>query len=149
MTSVQVEYRRANIETLRQLLKVFSRAFEDAETYESAPPSDEYLDSLLRREDYIPLVAIIGDQVVGGLIAYVLRKFEQERSEIYIYDLAVLKEFRRRHIATELINNLRAIATDIGAWVIYVQADYGDDPAIKLYESLGSREDVMHFDIIP
>ena len=149
MSFAQVECQRANIETLRQLLKVFSRAFEDAKTYESAPPSDEYLDSLLRREDCIPLVAIIGDKVVGGLIAYVLRKFEQERSEIYIYDLAVLEEFRRRHIATELINNLRAIAMDIGAWVIYVQADYGDDPAIKLYESLGKREDVMHFDIMP
>jgi aminoglycoside 3-N-acetyltransferase I len=28
-----------------------------------------------------------------------------------------------------------------------VQADYGDDPAIALYEKLGRREDVMHFDI--
>lgn len=149
MRSVQVKYERASIETLRQLLKVFSMAFEDAETYESSPPSDEYLDSLLRREDCIPLVAIVDDKVVGGLIAYILRKFEQERSEIYIYDLAVLEKFRRRHIATGLINNLRAIAADIGAWVIYVQADYGDDPAIKLYESLGKREDVMHFDIMP
>jgi aminoglycoside 3-N-acetyltransferase I len=31
--------------------------------------------------------------------------------------------------------------------VIYVQADYGDDPAIALYTKLGAREDVMHFDI--
>jgi aminoglycoside 3-N-acetyltransferase I len=36
-----------------------------------------------------------------------------------------------------------------GAWVIYVQADYGDDPAIALYSKLGTREDVMHFDIAP
>jgi len=27
--------------------------------------------------------------VVGGLAAYVLEKFEQQRREIYIYDLAV------------------------------------------------------------
>ena len=33
------------------------------------------------------------------------------------------------------------------AWVIYVQADYGDDPAIALYEKLGVREEVLHFDI--
>jgi len=31
--------------------------------------------------------------------------------------------------------------------MLYVQADYGDDPAIALYEKLGTREDVMHFDI--
>ena len=33
--------------------------------------------------------------------------------------------------------------------MIYVQADYGDDPAIALYDKLGTREDVMHFDIPP
>ena len=31
--------------------------------------------------------------------------------------------------------------------MLYVQADYGDDPAIALYEKLGTREDVVHFDI--
>jgi aminoglycoside 3-N-acetyltransferase I len=31
--------------------------------------------------------------------------------------------------------------------VIFVQADRGDDPAIKLYEGLGIREDVHHFDL--
>jgi len=31
--------------------------------------------------------------------------------------------------------------------VVYVQADYGDDPTIALYEKLGVREDVLHFDI--
>lgn len=30
---------------------------------------------------------------------------------------------------------------------MYVQADYGDEPAIALYTKLGVREDVMHFDI--
>ncbi|ALO45787.1 Gentamicin 3'-N-acetyltransferase [Pseudohongiella spirulinae] len=34
-----------------------------------------------------------------------------------------------------------------GAWVVYVQADYGDEPAVALYTKLGTREDVMHFDI--
>jgi aminoglycoside 3-N-acetyltransferase I len=28
-----------------------------------------------------------------------------------------------------------------------VQADHGDDPAIALYTKLGTREDVLHFDI--
>ena len=137
------------IDQLRDLLQVFSVAFDDQESYQSAIPSAEYLNKLLAREDFIPLVAIVDGKVVGGLAAYVLQKFEQERSEIYIYDLAVLEEFRRQHIATGLINKLREIAREIGAWVIYVQADHGDDPAIKLYESLGTREDVLHFDIEP
>ena len=42
---------------------------------------------------------------------------------------------------------LGEIARARGAWVMYVQADRGDQPAIRLYESLGTREDVHHFDI--
>jgi aminoglycoside 3-N-acetyltransferase I len=42
---------------------------------------------------------------------------------------------------------LRELAARRGVWVIYVQADYGDAPAIALYDKLGAREDVMHFDI--
>jgi aminoglycoside 3-N-acetyltransferase I len=42
---------------------------------------------------------------------------------------------------------LRDIARRRGAWVIFVQADYGDEAAIALYTKLGEREDVMHFDI--
>lgn len=141
--------RKSDLLEFKQLLRVFADAFEDLQTYQSAVPSDEYLDSLLAREDFIPLVAIADGKVVGGLAAYVLQKFEQERSEIYIYDLAVLEAYRRRGIATGLINKLREIARERGAWVIYVQADHGDDPAIRLYESLGVREDVLHFDIKP
>lgn len=140
---------RPNLKRFHEMLGVFAVAFKDHESYQSAVPSDEYLNGLLAREDFIPLAAIADGKVVGGLAAYVLQKFEQERSEIYIYDLAVLEEYRRRGIATGLINKLREIASEIGAWIIFVQADHGDDPAIKLYESLGVREDVLHFDIEP
>jgi aminoglycoside 3-N-acetyltransferase I len=85
--------------------------------------------------------------VVGGLAAYELEKFEQDRREIYIYDLAVVEQHRRKGIATQLIEELRRIAKARGAYVIFVQADLGDAPAIRLYESLGRRESVYHFDI--
>ena len=144
-----MDFIRPGIVHLKDLLLVFADAFEDHDSYQSAIPSDDYLNALLAREDFIPLVAVVDGKVVGGLAAYVLQKFEQERSEIYIYDLAVDEEYRRQHIATGLINKLREIAREIGAWVIYVQADPPDEPAVKLYESLGTREDVLHFDIEP
>ena len=59
------------------------------------------------------------------------------------------KTHRRQGVATALIEQLGEIASGRGAWVIYVQADYGDEPAIALYTKLGRREDVMHFDIDP
>ena len=144
-----VSYHTAQVDTLKQLLRVFGEAFDEIETYQDSIPSDEYLYALLNSDNFIALVAAVDDKIVGGLAAYVLKKFEQERSEIYIYDLAVLDGYRRQGIATGLINKLGEIARELGSYVIFVQADVGDDPAIKLYESLGTREDVHHFDILP
>lgn len=131
----------------RALNAMFGKAFEDAEHYAAKPPSDAYAEKMLSKEGIIALVALSEGQVIGGLVAYELDKLEQERSEIYIYDLAVDDAFRRHGVATALIRHLGEIAAARGAWVIYVQADYGDDPAIALYTKLGTREDVMHFDI--
>ena len=136
-----------DVERLRHLLNVFGNAFEDVETYCDHQPKTAYLQHLLSQDHFIALVALDSDAVVGGLVAYELHKFEQERSEIYIYDLAVSATHRRRGIATALIETLRTIAAERGAYVIFVQADYGDEPAIALYTKLGVREDVLHFDI--
>ncbi len=135
----------------RKLNQLFAEAFDESghSDYAAAQPSDSYLESLLAKPHVIPLVALAGNQIVGGLVAYVLDKFEQERSEIYIYDLAVAEGYRRRGIARSLILELKKIAQKIGAWVIYVQADKDevDLPARELYDSLGEREDVFHYDI--
>lgn len=129
------------------LLTVFGEAFEDVETYGVARPSRAYLQRLLGGDRFIALAAVKDGAVVGGLAAYELQKFEQERSEIYIYDLAVAEPHRRQGVATALIEELKKIAAARGAYVIFIQADHGDDPAIALYSKLGVREDVLHFDI--
>jgi aminoglycoside 3-N-acetyltransferase I len=121
--------------------------FEDADSYLAAPPSADYLASLLANDAFIALSASLGERAIGGLVAYELRKFERQRSEIYIYDLAVAAAHRREGVATALIATLKTIARDHGAYVIYVQADLVDPPAIALYTKLGVREDVLHFDI--
>ncbi|MBJ6760987.1 AAC(3)-I family aminoglycoside N-acetyltransferase [Myxococcaceae bacterium JPH2] len=137
----------SDVELMHGMLAVFGEAFEDVETYGRARPSADYFGRLLSGDSFIALVAMDEGTVVGGLAAYELRKFEQERSEIYIYDLAVASSHRRRGIATALIRELQQLGAERGAYVVFVQADHGDEPAIALYTSLGTREDVLHFDI--
>lgn len=138
-----------DLATMRGVLSLFGQAFEQADTYVARQPSDEYLRRLLASPTFVAIAALEEEGVAGGLAAYVLPKFEQQRSEIYIYDLAVAERHRRRGVATAMIKKLQALAVDLGAWVIFVQADYGDDPAIELYTKLGTREGVLHFDIEP
>ena len=128
------------------MLSMFGEAFNEVETYGRARPSKAYLERLLAAGHFIALVALKDGVTVGGLAAYELPKFEQERSEIYIYDLAVAAAHRRQAIATTLILELKKIAAARGAYVIFVQADRGDAPAIALYNRLGTPENVLHFD---
>jgi len=137
----------ADIPQFRELLKVFGEAFNEADTYQRATPDDDYLRALLSKRDFVAIAAMDGGEVVGGLAAYVLEKFEQRRREVYIYDLAVAELHRRKRVATRLIRELQRIAKALGAYVIFVQADEGDTAAIRLYESLGRRERVLQFDI--
>ncbi len=132
---------------MRLLLGVFAEAFEDPASYTHRQPDDDYLERFLAKEHVIAIAALAGRQVVGGLVAYVLDKFEQDRREVYIYDLAVLETHRRRKVATNLIAELKRIAASRGCYVIFVQADLEDAPAIALYRSLGVQETAHHFDI--
>jgi aminoglycoside 3-N-acetyltransferase I len=135
---------------VQALLAVFGEAFDDVPTYTKQPPSAGYLRQLLGGDSFIALAALKNGRVVGGIAAYELKKFEQERSEIYIYDLAVLAAHRREGVATALIEALKKIAAQRGAYVVFVQADTNpeDAPAIALYTKLGVRADVLHFDIL-
>lgn len=134
---------------MEALLSMFGEAFNEVKTYTAKRPSEDYLHRLLGGDTFIALAAIKENEVIGGIAAYELKKFEQERSEIYIYDLAVAAGHRREGVATALIEKLKQIAAKRGAYVIFVQADTNeeDEPAIALYTKLGTCEDVLHFDI--
>ena len=139
----------SDVPLMEALLLTFGEAFDEVETYTANRPSEDYLRQLLGGDTFIALAAVKQGNVVGGIAAYELQKFEQARSEIYLYDLAVALENRREGIATALIEKLKEIAAERGADVIFVQADTTpeDEAAIALYSKLGKREEVLHFDI--
>jgi aminoglycoside 3-N-acetyltransferase I len=150
LTPVRYFYRRltdADASLLRDLLRVFGEAFDQVGIYQRSVPSDDYLTRLLINRHFIAVAAMNGKELVGGLAAYELDKFEQDRREIYIYDLAVMKGHRRRGVATGLIRELKKIASERNVYVIFVQADTEDGPAIALYEGLGTKKTAYHFDI--
>ena len=139
-------------EAFARMNAMFAAVFDDAESYTLRPPDDAYRDSLLADHKIVLLLATIDSAPVGALAAYELRKFEQERSEFYLYDLAVDAQARRRGVATALVERLRDIARAAGGWMIIVQSDTmpEDEPALAFYRSIASSEEhPVHFDIKP
>lgn len=132
--------------SLAALMRVFGSAFGEPAIHGRKPLRPDYVRRQLGKEHVIAVVGETGGEVVGGLVAYVLDKLEDERREVYLYDLAVAEAHRRRGVARGSIAELQRIAAEVGAGVIFVQADIEDAPAIALYESLGPRITAYHFE---
>ena len=132
---------------MQALLVFFGEAFDEPDIYGAAPPSSAYLERILAKPHFFALVAEEQGQIIGGLAAYELEKFEQERSEIFIYDLAVAETHRRHGVATALIEETRRIAAERGVHVMFIATEADNHPAVALYSKFGTREETCHFDI--
>ena len=133
-----------DVAALRAVTAMFGDVFEEPDTYGDHPPDQDYLARWLSRSTNIALIAEAGGDVVGGLVAYVWDKFERAQTEIYLYDLAVVPEFRRRGVATGLMDALRPIAKGVGAHVIMVQTEADNEAAItgELAAAQGAAADI-------
>ncbi|HHK1555909.1 TPA: aminoglycoside N-acetyltransferase AAC(3)-Id, partial [Pseudomonas aeruginosa] len=108
--SVEIIHLTGNdVALLQSINAMFGEAFNDQDSYARNKPPSSYLQKLLSTSSFIALAAVDEQKVIGAIAAYELQKFEQQRSEIYIYDLAVAATRRREGIATALIKKLKAI----------------------------------------
>lgn len=99
--------------------------------------SDDYLDRLLSRNDFWAIAAFTDDEIVGGLTAHTLSMTRTESSEVFIYDLAVREDQRRKGIGRQLVTALREAAAAAGVQNIFVGADNDDGHALDFYRALG------------
>ena len=143
---MKIEYKKLEIgdlDRLTELIKVYEKVFE---MEDFILPDAEYLQSLLEKETVIFYVAMIDNEVVGGLTAHVLPSTYFPSSEVYIYDLAVETEFQRKGIGRQLINSLKEYCANLRLKEVFVQADLEDQHAIDFYQATGGiAESVVHF----
>jgi len=85
---------------------------------------------------HILLIATSSDVVIGQ-VKGVVHRHPDRATELYVDDLGVDPAYQRRHIATRLLSELRAIGRAAGCEEIWVATEPDNEPARKLYESLG------------
>ena len=117
-----------------KLLVAFGEIFEEDIDY----PSKEYLTKLLRSEQLLVITAKVGNEVVGGLTAYVLVNYQVEGASIYIYDLGVKESFRNNGIGKSLIKFLIDYSKQNNIQDIFVDTEQIDnEEAIAFYNKTG------------
>jgi aminoglycoside 3-N-acetyltransferase I len=105
---------------------------------EGGPPlSRGYVDRLLAREGFWAFVAVAGGEIVGGLTAHALPMTRDERTEMFIYDVAVRPDYQRQGVGRHLMAAVRVAARGRGIDDVFVAADEDDAHALDFYRSLG------------
>jgi aminoglycoside 3-N-acetyltransferase I len=104
---------------------------------EQAPP--ERASELLADERTILLAAFEDghDEPIGFVLAYELLRRHGEPSQLFVYEVGVAAEARRRGVATELLRELARLACTRGIRRGFVLTNESNAAAMELYRSLG------------
>ena len=106
---------------------------------------DEYVADLLSAASFWAVAAFDGDRVVGGITAHTIPMTRSASSELFVYDLAVHEDVRRRGVGRSLVTALRTMAAEAGITEVFVPADEEDTHALEFYRSLGASESPTSF----
>ena len=107
-------------------------------------PSLEHLRALLADLDNFLIVASEGRNPVGFLIAYRMPKIARDASMVYLYEIGVDPEYRRRGIATQMIQLLKALCRERDVVEIWVGTENDNAAARALYARTGAVVETEH-----
>jgi aminoglycoside 3-N-acetyltransferase I len=102
------------------------------------PPDPVAVSAYLRDERNVFLWAREGGRAAGFLRGTVLGQLKGTHPQIFLYEIAVLEEFRRRGIGRGLVEWLLRYAREAGCDEVFVFTDPGNTAAVALYRSTGA-----------
>jgi len=101
--------------------------------------SDYHLQQLLGRNDVHLLVAITNDAPIGFLFGYELPRLSTADKMMFIYELEVAPEHRRKGVGKLLIEAVLNYCHLQGFSKAFVISDESNEAGMKLYQAVGGR----------
>ena len=103
--------------------------------------------ALLADDSTIFLVAFEEAEPIGFVVAYELARRHGDAVMLLVYEVDVDEAYRRRGVATSLLDELARIAREHGIAEGFVLTDLDNEAANALYASAGGeRRDVVEWD---
>lgn len=134
---------KRDVSVFAALIEMFRMAFEEPE---SRTGSETNLQRLLDSEHFIAIAAVLENEIVGGLTAYILPMYYSDDYEVFLYDMAVKPNYQRMGIGKKLIHSLKEYCIKKGVKVFFVLAHEEDEHAVEFYRSTGGiSEKVVNF----
>lgn len=104
-----------------------------------SPPSPEWTKRFLEAEGHHLLMAFVDDAPVG-FVSGVETTHPDKGTEMFLYELSVAPEQRRRGTGRSLVVALEALARDLGCYGMWVATGPDNEAAIATYGSAGAAE---------
>jgi aminoglycoside 3-N-acetyltransferase I len=101
-------------------------------------PNPAAVDEYLADDRNVFLLAHEGDEAVGFLRGTELAQLKSGQRQMFLYEIAVATNFRRRGVGKALIESLIRMCQERGFEEIFVFTDPANDPAVRLYRSTGA-----------
>ena len=104
-----------------------------------APPSDEWTTRFLQSEGHHLLMAIGDDGTAVGFVSGVETTHPDKGTEMFLYELSVHADHRRRGIGKELVAALAALARARGCYGMWVGTEPDNAAALATYRAAGAE----------
>lgn len=101
----------------------------------------DYIRKMLARNDFHVFVAKDNNEIVGGLTAFEIDQYKYGRTELFLYEIEVKKEFRKRGIGTALLEEAKRFCMSKEIPIMFVFTSASNLGAITLYRNTGGKED--------
>ena len=132
---MNIKIEELKYEELEQYKYLIDSCFGDSQNIE------EYKRGYNKHENYIILVAKDNDKIIGSITLYKVNLFTFSfQPAIEIFNMAVLKEYRRKNIAKLLFENAIEYSKNNNYKSIYLTCLDTAYEAHKLYEKVGLKK---------
>jgi ribosomal protein S18 acetylase RimI-like enzyme len=101
----------------------------------------------LAEPSHVMMVAMAGERVVGQCAA-VVHRHPDKATELYIDEIGVAPEFKRRGIARRLLEGMLAVGKAMGCEEAWVGTENDNHPARGLYEKQGATAETFAMHVI-
>lgn len=107
----------------------------------------EYMQEFLSNPRNYLIVAELDGELAGFLLAHALQRLKQVSHKMFIYEVDVAENHRRRGVGTALIAHLRQIVKQEKMMNAFVFTSYSNEGAVEFYKRTGGKikngDDVM------
>jgi len=97
----------------------------------------------LSDENFHVFVAIQKGKVIGGLTGYTLPLVTRAESKMFLYDIEVQEKFRKRGVASKLVEELKKFCVEKEIMTIFLCTELENEVAQKLYKKMGGEKEIV------